>query len=103
MSWASKRRGSLPRSPSGLFILEKNLTIARAQRAVLVAGHAPFCWGISPADAAHNAVILESVAKMAYHTIGIAAEADPISRHLHDKHFLRKHGHSAYYGQVPKK
>ena len=71
--------------------------------AVLVAGHAPFCWGISPADAAHNAVILESVAKMAYHTIGIAAEADPISRDLHDKHFLRKHGHSAYYGQVPKK
>jgi L-ribulose-5-phosphate 4-epimerase len=71
--------------------------------AVLVAGHAPFCWGISPADAAHNAVILESVAKMAYHTIGIAAEADPISRDLHDKHFLRKHGHNAYYGQVPKK
>jgi L-ribulose-5-phosphate 4-epimerase len=71
--------------------------------AVLVAGHAPFCWGISPADAAHNAVILESVARMAYHTIGIAAEADPISRDLHDKHFLRKHGHNAYYGQVPKK
>jgi L-ribulose-5-phosphate 4-epimerase len=71
--------------------------------AVQGAGHAPFCWGISPADAAHNAVILESVAKMAYHTIGIAAEADPISRHLHDKHFLRKHGHNAYYGQVPKK
>jgi L-ribulose-5-phosphate 4-epimerase len=71
--------------------------------AVLVAGHAPFCWGISPADAAHNAVILESVAKMAYHTIGIAAEADPISRVLHDKHFLRKHGHNAYYGQVRKK
>jgi L-ribulose-5-phosphate 4-epimerase len=70
--------------------------------AVLVAGHAPFCWGISPADAAHNAVILESVARMAYHTIGIAAQADPISRDLHDKHFLRKHGHNAYYGQVRK-
>jgi L-ribulose-5-phosphate 4-epimerase len=71
--------------------------------AVLVAGHAPFCWGITAADAAHNAVILESVAKMAYYTIGIAAQANPISRDLHDKHFLRKHGRSAYYGQVPKK
>jgi L-ribulose-5-phosphate 4-epimerase len=71
--------------------------------AILVAGHAPFCWGISPADATHNAVILEAVARMAYHTIGIAAKADPISRDLHDKHFHRKHGHNAYYGQVPKK
>ncbi len=70
--------------------------------AVLVAGHAPFCWGTSAADAAHNAVILEYVARMAYYTIGIAAETDPISRELHDKHFLRKHGHNAYYGQVPK-
>ena len=71
--------------------------------AALVAGHAPFCWGMRAADAAHHAVILESVAKMAYYTIGIAAQADPISRALHDKHFLRKHGHNAYYGQVPKK
>jgi L-ribulose-5-phosphate 4-epimerase len=70
--------------------------------AVLVAGHAPFCWGISAADAARNAVILESVAKMAYYTMGIAAEAGPISRELHSKHFLRKHGRNAYYGQVPK-
>jgi L-ribulose-5-phosphate 4-epimerase len=71
--------------------------------AVLVAGHAPFCWGTSAGDAAHNAVILESVAKMAYYTIGIAAQADPISRELQDKHFLRKHGRNAYYGQVPAK
>jgi L-ribulose-5-phosphate 4-epimerase len=71
--------------------------------AVLVAGHAPFCWGSGAADAAHNAVILESIAKMAYYTIGIAAEADPISHELHDKHFLRKHGRNAYYGQVTKK
>ena len=55
------------------------------------------------AGAAHHAVILESVAKMAYYTIGIAAQADPISRALHDKHFLRKHGHNAYNGQVLKK
>jgi L-ribulose-5-phosphate 4-epimerase len=71
--------------------------------AVLVAGHAPFCWGTTAADAAHNAVILESVARMAYYTIGIAAQATPISRELQDKHFLRKHGRNAYYGQVPKK
>jgi L-ribulose-5-phosphate 4-epimerase len=67
--------------------------------AVLVAGHAPFCWGATPAEAAHNAVILESVARMAYYTIEIAKEAAPLSRALHDKHFLRKHGSEAYYGQ----
>lgn len=67
--------------------------------AVLVAGHAPFCWGTTPADAAHNAVILESVARMACYTIGIAPQAQPLQRELHDKHFLRKHGAAAYYGQ----
>ena len=67
--------------------------------AVLVAGHAPFCWGTTPADAAHNAVILESVARMAYYTMGINPHATPLARELHDKHFLRKHGSSAYYGQ----
>ena len=68
--------------------------------AVLVAGHAPFCWGSNAAAAAHNAVILEYVAKMAYHTLVINAESHPIGRELHDKHFLRKHGRNAYYGQV---
>ena len=68
--------------------------------AVLVAGHAPFCWGPTPADAAHNAVILEYVAKMAAHSLLINAESQPIARELHDKHFLRKHGRNAYYGQV---
>jgi L-ribulose-5-phosphate 4-epimerase len=71
--------------------------------AVLVAGHAPFCWGSNAAAAAHNAVILESVARMAYYTIAIAADAAPISAELHDKHFLRKHGKEAYYGQVNSK
>jgi L-ribulose-5-phosphate 4-epimerase len=70
--------------------------------AVLVAGHAPFCWGASASDAAHNAVILEYVARMAYHTLLINAESQPLLRELHDKHFLRKHGRSAYYGQVKK-
>ena len=67
--------------------------------AALVAGHAPFCWGVTPSEAAHHAVILEAVARMAYYTIAIAAEAAPLSRGLHDKHFLRKHGSHAYYGQ----
>ena len=88
---------------------EKNTGLAICQRfdelgtdsipGVLVAGHAPFCWGESAADAAHNAVILESVARMAYYTIGINAEAPPIPKELHDKHYLRKHGAKAYYGQ----
>lgn len=68
--------------------------------AVLVAGHAPFCWGPTAAAAAHNAVILEYVARMAAHTLSINAESRPIARELHDKHFLRKHGRNAYYGQV---
>ena len=68
--------------------------------AVLVAGHAPFCWGRTAAEAAHHAVILEYVARMAFHTLSINAEARPLTRELHDKHFLRKHGRNAYYGQV---
>jgi L-ribulose-5-phosphate 4-epimerase len=71
--------------------------------AVLVAGHAPFCWGPTAASAAHNAVILEYVAKMAYHTLLINAESSPLRRELHDKHFLRKHGRDAYYGQAKKR
>jgi L-ribulose-5-phosphate 4-epimerase len=67
---------------------------------VLVAGHAPFCWGVNAAAASHNAVILEYVARMASHTLAINAESRPIDRELHDKHFLRKHGRNAYYGQV---
>ena len=73
---------------------------ADAVPAVLVAGHAPFCWGASATAAAHNAVIVEYVAKMAYHTLLINAESRPLARELHDKHFLRKHGRNAYYGQV---
>jgi L-ribulose-5-phosphate 4-epimerase len=71
--------------------------------AALVAGHGPFCWGPTATAAAHNAVILESVARIAYYTVTIAEEAHPIASELHDKHFLRKHGHGAYYGQVKAK
>ena len=67
--------------------------------AVLVANHGPFAWGATVNEAAHNAVILEAVARMAYFTFGINRDAQPIARALHDKHFLRKHGAKAYYGQ----
>jgi L-ribulose-5-phosphate 4-epimerase len=93
---------------AGDYELETGAAICRAFQnidpqsipAVLVAGHAPFCWGASPAEAAHHAVILEYVARMACHTLSINAESRPIGRELHDKHFLRKHGRNAYYGQV---
>jgi L-ribulose-5-phosphate 4-epimerase len=67
--------------------------------AVLVAGHGPFCWGRAAAAAAHHAVVLESVARMAYYTLTLVEDTPPILRVLHDKHFLRKHGQGAYYGQ----
>jgi L-ribulose-5-phosphate 4-epimerase len=72
---------------------------ATAIPGVLVANHGPFAWGKDAAAAAHNAVILEAVARMAYFTVGINRDTPPIARALHDKHFLRKHGAKAYYGQ----
>jgi L-ribulose-5-phosphate 4-epimerase len=67
--------------------------------AVLVANHAPFTWGATPAEASQNAVLLETVAKLAYFTMQIHSEAAPAPRALVDKHFLRKHGSAASYGQ----
>jgi L-ribulose-5-phosphate 4-epimerase len=67
--------------------------------AVLVSGHAPFCWGPTPAKAAHTAVVLEEIARMAYYTVTLNDAAQPISPALHDRHFLRKHGPGRYYGQ----
>ena len=68
--------------------------------AALVAGYAPFCWAANAIDAAHTAVILEYVAKMALYTVGIEPDSQPISQELHNKHYLRKHGRGAYYRQV---
>ncbi|MCW5963613.1 MAG: L-ribulose-5-phosphate 4-epimerase [Bryobacterales bacterium] len=68
--------------------------------AVLVAGHAPFVWGATPEDAARHAVILEEVAQLALATVALRADCSAISDCLHDKHFLRKHGAGAYYGQT---
>ncbi len=70
------------------------------QPAVLAAGHAPFTWGRTVADAVHHAVVLEEVARMAYHTVLLNSEATQLEQHLLEKHFLRKHGANAYYGQT---
>jgi L-ribulose-5-phosphate 4-epimerase len=67
--------------------------------AVLIAGHAPFCWGGSVTDAAHTAAVVEELAHMAYLTFTIRNDVESLSDFLRDKHFLRKHGPSAYYGQ----
>jgi L-ribulose-5-phosphate 4-epimerase len=66
---------------------------------VLVASHAPFAWGESVAKAVENAAVLEEIARMAYHTLQLSPEQPAIPGYLLDKHFLRKHGASAYYGQ----
>lgn len=66
---------------------------------VLVWGHGPFTWGKTAADAAHMAVIVEELARMAHLTFALDARVPPLPQALHDKHFLRKHGPGAYYGQ----
>lgn len=66
---------------------------------VLVCSHGPFTWGKSPADAVHNSVVLEELAKMAYHTEMLNKNITNMQNELLDKHFLRKHGKNAYYGQ----
>ena len=67
---------------------------------VLVHGHGPFCWGKTPQAASHTAVMLEEIARMALETLAINPAATAIPRFLLDRHFLRKHGPAAYYGQI---
>jgi L-ribulose-5-phosphate 4-epimerase len=66
---------------------------------ILVANHGPFAWGEDAGAAAHNAAILEAIARMAYFTLGINAAAEPAGNTLRAKHYCRKHGTNAYYGQ----
>jgi L-ribulose-5-phosphate 4-epimerase len=77
----------------------KNNIHPLAVPACLVNGHAPFVWGPTPHDAAHNAVVLEAVAKMAYNTLTLRANCQGVSQALLDRHYRRKHGPSATYGQ----
>lgn len=67
--------------------------------AVLVAGHGPFTWGATPGKALENAVTLEAVARMAIDTLALNPSVTALPRHLLDRHFKRKHGPNAYYGQ----
>jgi L-ribulose-5-phosphate 4-epimerase len=75
-------------------------TDATAVPAVLVANHGPFAWGPDARKASENAWMLEAVARMAYFTVGINPHAEALGKTLHDRHYLRKHGQKAYYGQV---
>jgi len=92
---------------NGEYVLNTGVAITRvfagkdplATPGVLVAGHAPFAWGRDPHDAAHNAVVLEAVARMAYLTININASCEGVSQALLDRHHYRKHGAKATYGQ----
>jgi L-ribulose-5-phosphate 4-epimerase len=67
--------------------------------AVLVHSHGPFTWGTDPHNAVHNAVVLEALAFMAFHTEAIKPGKETMQSELLDKHYLRKHGKNAYYGQ----
>lgn len=68
---------------------------------VLVQSHGPFSWGIDAEDAVYNAVALEEIARMAFYTV-LLGKKEPVNKYLLDKHYLRKHGKKAYYGQKKK-
>jgi len=77
---------------------ERNIDPAQVP-AVLVNSHGPFTWGTDPHNAVHNAVVLEEVAFMAFHAMVLSPGLPPMQQELLDKHYLRKHGPGAYYGQ----
>ena len=66
---------------------------------VVVAGHAPFTWGKDAAESVYHAVVLEEIARMAWLTLSIDPSRKPLKQAIVDKHYLRKHGKDAYYGQ----
>ena len=67
---------------------------------VLINNHGPFTWGTDAMDAVHNAVVLEEVAFMNFHTMMLEPNIPSMQQELLDKHYLRKHGANAYYGQT---
>ena len=87
---------------TGLLIVGEFARLGKDPAAVpgcLCKNHGPFTWGKDAAEAVHNAVVLEEVAKMAYRCETINPQVRPAPRELQDKHYLRKHGKNAYYGQ----
>ncbi len=99
-----------PQETAGEYELATGLLIVERMRgldpvrvpAVLVAGHGPFTWGRDALGAVHNAVALEAVARMALDTLALSPSVPPLPDYLLEKHFLRKHGPGAYYGQPGK-
>lgn len=96
-----------PEEVSGSYELETGKVITETFRgknpleipAVLVASHGPFSWGADALDAVHNAVVLEELAFMAWHNQMMNPQIQPMQQELLNKHYLRKHGEGAYYGQ----
>lgn len=85
---------------TGLVILETvSAKNAMSVPGILCSNHGPFTWGTDAADAVHNAVVLEEIAKMSYRTETLNPSVKPAPQVLQDKHYLRKHGADAYYGQ----
>jgi L-ribulose-5-phosphate 4-epimerase len=86
---------------TGLVIVRRFGDLDPVERpGVLVHSHGPFCWGPGASDAAHVAVALEEIAAIAWHAVQLNPGVLPLSAELRDKHFLRKHGPGAYYGQT---
>jgi L-ribulose-5-phosphate 4-epimerase len=84
---------------TGNVIVEKLATVnPLTVPSVLVNSHGPFCWGKSASDAVYNAVALEEIARMAFYTV-LLGRSEPVNKTLLEKHFNRKHGKDAYYGQ----
>ena len=102
-------RSMTPSETGGRYELETGNVIVETFRqrnidpvqvpAALVRSHGPFTWGTDPFNAVHNAVVLEEVAFMAFHALALTPELPPMQRELLDRHYLRKHGPGAYYGQ----
>jgi len=89
---------------TGKVIVERFAGVdALALPAVLVAGHGPFAWGRTPSEAVETAVVLEQVAQTAHGSLALDPRLRPLDRHLLEKHFQRKHGPDAYYGQKKEK
>ena len=100
-------RAMTPQEIAGAYEAETGRVITETFRsldpmavpAVLVRSHGPFAWGTDAADAVHNAAVLEEVAFMNYHALQLEPRAGAVQQELLDRHYLRKHGKNAYYGQ----
>lgn len=88
---------------TGKVIVERlGISDPLAMPSALVNCHGPFCWGLDAEEAVYNAIALEEIARIAFYTV-LLRHNIPIGQNLLDKHFLRKHGKNAYYGQEKKK